>query len=65
MREKPVSKRRAARGALGHGMPCLDILEAYVEHGEQAKRRNGGPIACFDRQGEKRGLAVRGEGPSP
>ena len=22
----------------------------YVEHGEQAQRSNGGPIACFDRQ---------------
>ena len=24
--------------------------EPYVEHGEQAQRSNGGPIACFDRQ---------------
>ena len=33
--------RRSARGG---------VLEQYVEHGEQAQRRNGGPIACFDRQ---------------
>ena len=26
------------------------VLEPYVEHGEQAQRRNGGPIACFGRQ---------------
>ena len=26
------------------------VLEPYVEHGEQAQRTNGGPIACFDRQ---------------
>ena len=26
------------------------ILGQYVEHGEQAQRSNGGPIACFDRQ---------------
>ena len=26
------------------------VLEQYVEHGEQAQRSNGGPIACFDRQ---------------
>ena len=49
MRSPSVKGARRA-GALGHGMPCLDILEAYVEHGEQAKRRNGGPIACFGRQ---------------
>ncbi len=33
--------RRSARGG---------VLEQYVEHGEQAQRRNGGPIMCFDRQ---------------
>ena len=33
--------RRKARGG---------VLEQYVEHGEQAQRSNGGPIACFDRQ---------------
>ena len=33
--------RRSARGG---------VLEQYVEHGEQAQRSNGGPIACFDRQ---------------
>ena len=33
--------RRSARGG---------VLEQYVEHGEQAQRRKGGPIACFDRQ---------------
>ena len=26
------------------------VLEPYVEHGEQAQRSNGGPMACFDRQ---------------
>ncbi len=26
------------------------VLEQSVEHGEQAQRSNGGPIACFDRQ---------------
>ena len=26
------------------------VLEPYIEHGEQAQRRNGGPIVCFDRQ---------------
>ena len=33
--------RRSARGG---------VLEQHVEHGEQAQRSNGGPIACFDRQ---------------
>ena len=33
--------RRSARGG---------VLEQHVEHGEQAQRRNGGPIVCFDRQ---------------
>ena len=33
--------RRSARGG---------VLEQYVEHGEQAQRSNGGPLACFDRQ---------------
>ena len=50
MRERPVSTRRAPLGALGHGMPCPYILEPYVEHGEQAQRSNGGPIASFGRQ---------------
>ena len=26
------------------------VLRQYVEHGEQAQRSNGGPIACFGRQ---------------
>ena len=38
---KPVSTRRAPLGNLGHGMPCPHILEPYVEHREQAQRRNG------------------------
>ena len=50
VRERPVSTRLAPLGALGHGMPCPYIPEPYVEHGEQAQRRNGGPIVCFDRQ---------------
>ena len=33
--------RRLTRGGL---------LEQYGEHGEQAQRSNGGPVACFDRQ---------------
>ena len=33
--------RRSARGG---------VLEQYVEHGEQAQRSSGGPMACFDRQ---------------
>ena len=33
--------RHSARGG---------VLEQYIEHGEQAQRRNGGPIVCFDRQ---------------
>ena len=32
---------RSARGA---------VLEQYVEHGEQAQRRGGGPTACLDHQ---------------
>ena len=50
VRERPVSRRRAPLGNLGHGMPCPYILEPRVEHGEQAQRSNGGLIACFDRQ---------------
>ena len=48
--ERTVNTRRAPLGALGHGMPCPYILEPYVEHGEQAQRSSGGPIACFGRQ---------------
>ncbi len=33
--------RRPARGG---------VLEQYGEHGEQAQRSNGGPMACFGRQ---------------
>jgi hypothetical protein len=33
--------RRLARGG---------VLEQYSEHGKQAQRSNGGPMACFDRQ---------------
>ena len=33
--------RRSARGG---------VLEQYIEHGEQAQRSNGGPLACFGRQ---------------
>ena len=50
MRERPVSTSHAPLGDLGHGMPCPYILEPYVEHGEQAERSNGGPMACFGRQ---------------
>ena len=33
------------------------VLGQYVEHGEQAQRSNGGPIACFGPSGgEKSGL---------
>ena len=41
--------RRSVRGG---------VLEQYVEHGEQAQRSNGGPIACLRPSGgEKCGLA--------
>ena len=50
VRERPVSTSHAPLGDLGHGMPCPYILEPYVEHGEQAERSNGGPMACFGRQ---------------
>ncbi len=38
--------RRSAPRFLNHAR----VLEPYVEHGDQAQRRNGGLIACFDRQ---------------
>ena len=48
--ERTVYTTRAPLGASGHGMPCPYILKSYVEHGEQAQRSSGGPIACFGRQ---------------
>ena len=43
---KYASARRSAPRFLNNA----GVLEPYVEHGEQAQRSNGGPIACFDRQ---------------
>ena len=41
---------QGARRSAPHFLNNAGVLEQYVEHGEQAQRRNGGPIVCFDRQ---------------
>ena len=41
---------QGARRSANSGTPRPYILEPYVEHGEQAKPSNGGPMACFPRQ---------------
>ena len=41
---------QGARRSAPHFLNNAGVLEQYVEHGEQAQRSNGGPIACFDRQ---------------
>ena len=46
----------SVRGA--RRLTSAGVLEQYGEHGEQAQRRNGGPIVCFARQ------AVRNAGSS-
>ena len=46
-RGQPVQgARRSAPSFLNN----TGVLEPYVEHGEQARRSNGGPMMCFDRQ---------------
>ena len=49
-RETPSQLQSVPESDLGHGMPCPYILEPYVEHGEQAQRSNGGPVAWFGRR---------------
>ena len=54
----PRGETKCVRGPSVQGArrsaPCFlhnaGVLEQYVEHGEQAQRSNGGPMACFDRQ---------------
>ena len=41
---------QGARRSATSGTPRPYILKPYVEHGEQAKPSNGGPMACFPRQ---------------
>ena len=41
---------QGVRRSAPHFLNNAGVLEPYVEHGEQAQRSNGGPIACFDRQ---------------
>ena len=41
---------QGARRSAPHFLNNAGVLEQYVEHGEQAQRSNGGPIACFGRQ---------------
>ena len=41
---------RGARRSVPSFLNNAGVLEPYVEHGEQAQRSNGGPIACFGRQ---------------
>ena len=55
MNESWRAEVREARQYKAHAVcrPSLDkkrVLEQYGEHGEQAQRSNGGPIACFGRQ---------------
>ena len=55
----PRGETKCVRGASVRGARRLTsggVLRQYVEHGEQAQRSTGGPIACFDRQ------VVRNEG---
>ena len=47
VRDRPV---QGARRSATHFLRNASVLEPYVEHGEQAQRSNGGPIACFGRQ---------------
>ena len=56
-RFSPRGEAKCVRGASVRGARRLTtpldqrgVLEQYVEHGEQAQRSNGEPIACFDRQ---------------
>jgi len=49
----PRGETKCVRGASVRGARRLTsggVLGQYVEHGEQAQRSNGGPIACFGRQ---------------
>ncbi len=49
----PRGEAKCVRGASVRGARRLTsggVLGQYVEHGEQAQRSNGGPIACFGRQ---------------
>ena len=49
----PRGEVKCVRGASVRGarrLTSASVLGLYVEHGEQAQRRNGGPIACFGRQ---------------
>ena len=41
---------QGVRHSAPHFLDNAGVLEPYVEHGEQAQRSDGGPIACFDRQ---------------
>ncbi len=41
---------QGARRLAPHFLNNVGVLEQSVEHGEQAQRSNGGPMACFDRQ---------------
>ena len=49
----PRGEAKCVRGASVRGARCLTsggVLDSTSEHGEQAQRSNGAPIACFDRQ---------------
>ena len=49
----PRGEAKCVRGPSGRGASRLaraGVLEPYVEHGKQAQRSPGGPIACFDRR---------------
>ena len=48
----PARPPRAQQRAFGRfrRLNNAGVLEPYIEHGEQAHRSNGRPIACFDRQ---------------
>ena len=41
---------QGARRSVSSFLNNAGVLEPYVQHGEQAQRSNGGPIACFGRQ---------------
>ena len=50
-REAKCVRGPSVRGA--RRLTSGGVLGQYVEHGEQAQRSNGGPVACFASRGEK------------
>ena len=49
----PGGEAKCVRGSSVHGArrsARAGVVEPYVEHGEQAQRSNGGPVAYFNRR---------------